>query len=235
MTLALEQAYCAASPFSRLDPRWKLAALLPAAAAVATLRSPEAAGTSLALAVGLVFLARLPLRWYVWRVGVVAVFLGFFVVWMPEGLLPALAVLAKALAVVTLLLLVIATAPPEVNLKAAHALHVPGLFVQLLGMTYRYVHLLADEFGRLRLALRLRAYRNRADLHSYRTIGHVAGTLLVRGHERAERVGQAMRSRGFDGQYRLLTTFRTRPGDVLFCASVLAGFLLLWAIDVVRR
>jgi cobalt/nickel transport system permease protein len=235
MTLALEQSYCATSPLSRLDPRWKLATLLPAAAAVATLRSPEAAGTSLVLAAGLVLFARLPMRWYLRRVGVVAVFLAFFVVWMPDGLLPALAVMAKALAVVSLLLLVIATAPPEVNLKAAHALHVPGLFVQLLGMTHRYVHLLADEFGRLRLALRLRAYRNRADLHSYRTIGHVAGTLLVRGHERAERVGQAMRCRGFDGRYRLLTNFRTRPRDVLFCTSVLAGFLLLWAIDVVRR
>jgi cobalt/nickel transport system permease protein len=234
MTLAFDQPYCAASPFSRLDPRWKLLSLIAAAVAVATLRTPEAAGVALVLAVGLVAFARLPWAWYLRRVGIVALFLAFFVVWMPDGLLPALALLEKGLALVSLMLVLIATAPPEVNLKAAHSLHVPGLLVQLVGMTHRYTYLLADEFGRLRQALRLRGFRNRADLHSYRTVGHVAGTLLVRGHERAERVGQAMRCRGFDGRYRLLNTFRTHPRDVLFGAGVLGLFLLLWVIDLVR-
>jgi cobalt/nickel transport system permease protein len=58
----------------------------------------------------------------------------------------------------------------------------------------------------------------------------VAGALLVRSHERAERVGQAMRCRGFDGRFRSLTAFRTRPADVTFfllTAGAAAG-LLLW-------
>jgi cobalt/nickel transport system permease protein len=235
MTLRFDQPFHAGSPFGRLDPRWKMAALFPAAFAVATLRTPAAAGIALVLSVILVGLARLPWGWYLRRVGVVALFLGFFLVWVPNGVLPSLGLLAKALAVVSLVLLLLATAPPETNLKAAHALLVPGLLVQLLGMTYRYTHLLADEFGRLRQALRLRGYRNRADLHSYRTVGHVAGTLLVRGHERAERVSQAMRCRGFDGRYRVLTAFRTRPHDVAFCLGVWGLFSLLWVSDLVWR
>ena len=77
-------------------------------------------------------------------------------------------------------LVVLATAPPDATLKAAHALRVPGLIIQLALLTYRYLFLLADELGRLRTALRVRGYRNRMNRHSYRTVGHVAGTLLVR-------------------------------------------------------
>ena len=45
-------------------------------------------------------------------------------------------------------------------------------------------------------------------------MGQAAGTLLVRGYERSERVAQAMRCRGFDGCFRALATFRTRWSDV---------------------
>ena len=91
------------------------------------------------------------------------------------------------------------------------------------------------EFGRLRTALRVRGYRNRMTVHSYRTIAHVAGTLLVRGAERADRVGQAMRCRGFDGRFRSLTEFHTRPADVAaFLATVAVALgLLVW--DVLSR
>ena len=40
------------------------------------------------------------------------------------------------------------------------------------------------------------------------TLGQVSGTLLVKAYERAESVGQAMRCRGFDGQFRALAQFR---------------------------
>src|SRR5207302_4583571 len=129
----------------------------------------------------------------------------------------------KALTVITLVVVLMATAPLNVTLQAAHALHVPGLLVQLAMLTQRYLFLLSAELARLRVALRVRGYRNRATRHSYRTVGHIAGTLLVRGYERAERVGQAMRCRGFDGQFRSLAAFRTRPVDVLAFVLIVAG------------
>jgi len=133
------------------------------------------------------------------------------------------------------MLVLLASAPLEDTLKAAHALRVPGLLVQLAVLTYRYVFVLAGELARLRVALRVRGYRNRANRHSYRTIGHVAGALLVRGYERAERVGQAMRCRGFTGRFHSLAEFRTTATDVAAFALVVgcAGALLAW--DVLRR
>ena len=147
-----------------------------------------------------------------------------------HGALVALLLALKAVALVTLSLVLLATGPLDATLKAAHSLRVPGLLIQLALLSYRYLFVLADELIRLRRALRVRGFRNRANRHSYRTIGQVCGTLLARGVERAERVHHAMRCRGFDGRFRSLTQFRTRTADVaafLLIASAAAG-LLAW-------
>jgi cobalt/nickel transport system permease protein len=149
----------------------------------------------------------------------------------PRGFLVALVVAGKALTMISLMLVLLATAPLEATLKAARSLGVPGVLVQVALLTYRYLFLLADELGRLRIALRVRGYRNRANRHSYRTLGHVAGTLLVRGYERAERVGQAMRCRGFDGRFRTLTAFRTTAADLLAFGLLLLIVGLIWWLD----
>jgi cobalt/nickel transport system permease protein len=142
--------------------------------------------------------------------------------------------LCKAVAIVVLALVVLATAPLDATLKAAHALHVPGLLVQLTLLSYRYFFVLAEEFGRMRIALRVRGYRNRMNLHSYRTIGVVMGTLLVRGWERGERVGHAMRCRGYDGRFRSLSEFRTTAADLLMFFAVSAGAVGICILDWAR-
>jgi cobalt/nickel transport system permease protein len=249
MTLAFDLPGSPPSPLSRLDPRWKLAALLPAAGVAAALHTIPPAVAAVLGSWLLVAVARLPLRRYLVRLGVMALFLALFVGFLPflphqgetpwtvgpfsvspRGVELAVLISLKAIAVLTLVFVLWATAPWEVTLKAAHALRVPGLLVQLLALTYRYLFLLVEEMGRLRIALRVRGYRNRATLHSYRTVGHVAGTLLVRSGERAERVGQAMRCRGFDGRFRSLVEFRTQAADVLACGVILgaAAALMLW-------
>jgi cobalt/nickel transport system permease protein len=134
-------------------------------------------------------------------------------------------------ALLTLMLVLLATTPLSSICNAAGALYFPRLLVLLILLTYRYVFLLLEEFGRLRIALRVRGFRNRANLHSYRTIGQVAGTLLVRSHERSERVGQAMAARGFDGTYRTLQEFTTKPSDVLVFASIVGYAFVLAGWD----
>jgi cobalt/nickel transport system permease protein len=147
------------------------------------------------------------------------------------GVETALILLCKAIAIVLLALVVLATAPLDATLKAAHALHVPGLLAQLALLSYRYLFVLAEELGRMRIALRVRGYRNRMNFHSYRTIGVVTGALLVRGWERGERVGQAMRCRGFDGRFRSLSAFRTSTADLLMFFAVSASAAGICVLD----
>jgi cobalt/nickel transport system permease protein len=232
------------------DPRWKLAAAVVCVGLVLTLRHPGPAFLALAGSLALATIAGLPHRLLRTRLGIVAAALAFFVVPLPlllrgagpawevgpvtvsaHGLRAALLILCKGLAVATLLLTALATTPAGATLKAAHALRVPGLLVQLGVLTYRYAFVLGDELARLRVALRVRGFRNRPTRHGYRTVGHVAGTLLVRGHDRAERVGQAMRCRGFDGRFRSLAEFRTRPADVALFVALAAGAAALAGWD----
>ena len=254
MTLAFDLPPAADSCLSRMDPRCKLAALVPAAVLVALVRTVPAAAAALLAALLLAEAARLPRGWLVRRLAWTALLIALFLVWLlflpdPNGVVYHVAgvnisqtglerfgaVTLKTLAVVTLMLIVLATAPLHDTLKAAQCLRVPGLFVQLALLTFRYVFLLAEEFVRLRTALRVRGFRNLADMHSWRTVGLAAGTLLVRGSERAERVSQAMRCRGFDGTFRSLHDFRARWQDIALAAALLlmAGGLLGW--DVWRR
>jgi cobalt/nickel transport system permease protein len=250
MTLAFSVPSPTSSFLSRLDPRWKLAALLLFAAVAATLHTLGVAAVALASALLLALLARLPLRWFLQRLGAAALFFALFALPLPwllggdgpgwswgpirlswHGVESALLLTAKAITLVTLFLTAQATAPLETTLKAAHALRIPGLLVQLGLLTYRYVFVFADELRRLRIALRVRGFRNRARRHSYRTAGHIAGTLLVRGYEHAERVGQAMRCRGFDGQFRSLTMFTTRSTDIVAFLLLVASAAALAAWD----
>lgn len=254
MTPGFDVILVQGSVIGRMDPRWKLVSLTVAAFSIAFHRALPPALVALLLAWLLVLIGRIPQAWFARRAGMVALFVGLFVVWLPfmgegpackgpaweigplqlskAGSLQGLHVLIKALAIFSLMLVVWSTAAVESTMKAAHALHVPGLVVQLLALTYRYIFLVGEELRRLRIALRARGYRNRANLHSYKTIGHVAGSLLVRGYERAERVSQAMRCRAFDGNFRSLADFQTRRADVAFFAGVvvLAGALLTWDI-----
>jgi cobalt/nickel transport system permease protein len=226
------------SPLRRLDPRWRLAGLLLALAAVAVVQTPAGAGVALVGALLLAWLARLPVRWYLGKLAALAGFLALFVVPLPllvpgswlEGLRLAGLIAGKATAAFTVVLVLLTSGPLDTTLKAARALRAPGLLVQLALLTYRYLFVLLDELDRLRVALRVRGFRNRMSWHSYRVVGAVTGTLLVRGHERAERVAQAMRCRGFDGTFRSLAAFGTRAADVLAflgLAAAAAGVIVL--------
>jgi cobalt/nickel transport system permease protein len=247
MKQTLDLPQCFHSPLGRFDPRWKLAALIPATLAAPLLQSLVPALTAFLLAIVLVILARIPWPWLGRRLAVLALFLAFFLLWLPfavpgetwdlgpvsvsrPGLALAGLLLLKAFTIVILMLALWTTAPMTSTLKAAHALRCPGLTVQLVVLTYRYLFVLLEELGRLRIALRVRGYRHRANLHSYRTVGHVTGTLLLRSYEQAERVGQAMRCRGFDGRFRSLADLQTRFSDVVWFLAIIltAAGLLIW-------
>jgi cobalt/nickel transport system permease protein len=225
MTLAFDPPPVGDSVLAGLDPRWRLAALVIAASAAAVPRTVSAAAAAFAGAMLLAIVARLPTRWVLRRYAALAVFLGPFMVLLPvlqgaEGARLALQVSLKGFAVVTIALVLLATAPLPTTLHAAQRLWVPGIVVQVALHSYRYVFVLTDELGRLRRALRARGFRARPDRRTYRTAGHLVGTLLIRGSERAEGVARAMRCRAFDGRYRSLTEFRTRARDVVFFAAV---------------
>jgi cobalt/nickel transport system permease protein len=249
MTLAFDLPSCPNSLITRLDARWKLAGVLLAVALLAPLTSPGPALSALAGALLVAWIARVPLGWYLRRLGTSLALFTLFLIWLPlvvepghdvwdlgwlqisvTGTIRLLALSAKLCALISLVLVLLATTPLPELFKAAQALYIPRIIVHVSLLTYRYVYLVAEEFARLRLALRVRGFRNQASVHSYRTVGQVAGTLLVRSEERAERVGRAMECRGFTGAMHTLNEFATTLRDVvgfMVCVGI-AGSLLAW-------
>ena len=223
--------------------------MICAGAITGVLRTPATVSVAFLGALFIASLARLPLRWYLSRIAVLFFALGLFLIVLPLadhgdesrwhiglisisplGIRVVVILLLKAMALLSLVLAAAASAPVNVHLKALHALRVPSLIIQLASLTFRYLSVLEEEFTRIRIALRVRGYRSRSAITSLRIAGHVGGMLLLRASERAERVSHALRCRGFDGKFRALTAFHTRPLDVFFfvtLASVSIG-LLAW-------
>lgn len=249
MTLAFRDPSIPDSPVARWDPRWKLTALLVAGAAAVGLQSPAVASVAVAVAVGLALIARVPVAAIAGRAGLLLLGVAAFVALIPltrpatdpgwdlgwvhvsePGLAAAAAVALRVTAVGLLALVLVRTAPLSRTLAAAHALRVPGVVVQVANLAYRYTFLLASETRRTRVALRARGFRPATTAHSYRTVGHAVGSLLVRSGDRADRVADAMRCRGFDGTYRCPLGFRTTAADVLgFALAVAASTALVLA------
>ncbi|MFW5792080.1 MAG: energy-coupling factor transporter transmembrane component T family protein, partial [Desulfohalobiaceae bacterium] len=92
-----------------------------------------------------------------------------------------------------------------------------------------------QEYLRLRRAMKTRAFRPRTNLHTYRSYGHLLGMLFVRSFDRAERVHQAMRCRGFKGRFYSLTEFSLTSRDVVFGLACMVLTATLIVFELWRR
>lgn len=200
----------------RLDPAVKLIALLAFVAAVAvTPRRAVPAITVLATLLGVVAVAaRVPVGAVVRRVLVVGPFLlvaamlpligegertalGPFSVSV-DGSWAAWGIASKAVLGATASVLLTATTPLPDLLRGLTRLRVPRVVVSIIAFMVRYLELIVDEVGRMRMAMAARGHAPRW-LWQSRAAATAVGTVFVRTYERGERVHQAMLARGFTG------------------------------------
>ena len=232
------------SPLHRLAPECKTAAVAGFAAAVAV--TPGEAGWAfgayaLALAVA-ALIGRIPFRFILVRLAAVLPFVLFaflipFVssgerveilgVWMSRpGLWAAWGIIAKAgLGAGAGILLTAVTEVPEI-IRGLRRLRVPAALVSIAGFMVRYLELIAEELGRMRIAMATRGWRGRG-MRSVRPLAAAAGTMFVRSYERGERVHAAMLARGYTGE---MPDIAGRPTPLSHWLA--AGVLPLWGAAV---
>lgn len=152
-----------------------------------------------------------------------------------EGLWRAVILACKVTASVLLISLLFSRCDPLHFGIALRGLYVPESLVRLFISVVRYLAMIQPEFSRLRESMRMRAFRPRSNWHTWRSYGYLLGMLLVRAMERAERVEEAMRLRGYAG--RIPRVPLPRPDGMDWWAGVClmggAGLIFLW--DVVWR
>lgn len=149
-----------------------------------------------------------------------------------EGVHQAAKIVLTANAVVLALLALVGTIEPVRLGQALLGLGAPEKLARMLLLTARYVGVLHAEYARLRLAMRARAFRPASTLHTWRSIGYLFGMLLVRSFERAERISDAMKCRGFTSRFPTADFAPPSAGDWAFAAAVSAPLLLLVALEV---
>ena len=136
----------------------------------------------------------------------------------------ALAVALKGYCAVLLLTFLTAVTPLPDLLWALERLRSPAALNLILGLMYRYTTLLAEEHQRL---TRARESRTAAPLGFGQFTAlqaRHAGSVLLRGWDRAERIHQAMLARGFTGSWPAREHRPFGLGDLLFLLVAVAVF-----------
>lgn len=233
-----------------LDPRLRLCMVAGFALVVSQLSSFAALGLALSASLALLGLSGQRIRPTLRRMASMDGFILFMLVLLPfttpgttlftlwgfsasrEGLAQALDILLTANAVVLMVLVLLGTLEPVTLGHALGRIGAPLALVHLLLFTLRYISVLEQEYGRMRQAMRARAFSAGTNLHTLTSLGYLVGMLLVRAHDRSARILQAMKCRGFDGQLPLIDEMRLRRSDVLAALGFAVLIVTLIVIEV---
>ena len=236
------------SPLHRFDPRAKLLSAAALAFAFASLQSITAGFAAFAFSLWLTGMAWLPFFQVAKRLALVNGFIIFLWIVLPfsapgetvftwwhleataEGIRLAGLITLKSNAILLAIISLVATSPVPALGQALSSLKIPEKLTFLLLISYRYLHVIQEEYGRLRTAAKVRCFRPSTNLHTYRTFGHLVAMVFIKSFERGKRVHQAMLLRGFQGRFHTLQNFRLCTTDWflvcgLFAAAI--GILLL--------
>lgn len=144
-------------------------------------------------------------------------------VYLSGGWISLFSILIKFFLTVLAAFIVIATTGMDRIASALRMLRVPRIFVLQLLLTYRYISVLMEETART-----IQAYNLRDPFHKGirpGVWGSLAGNLLLRTYERAQRLYLAMVQRGFKGEYNTGSNRRMRMKDVLYLCGWSLFFL----------
>lgn len=149
-----------------------------------------------------------------------------------EGLELVLLVALKANAIFLVFVALVASMDFPTMGHALERLGAPSKLTFLFLFTYRYVHVIAEEWQRLHTAARLRGFVPHTNLHTYRTVGHLLGMVLVNSFDRAGRVYQAMLLRGFCERFTSVRQFTWKRLDGVMATVWLGVVMALVATDL---
>ncbi len=130
---------------------------------------------------------------------------------------------------VSLVVLLLLTTRLSHLLKALKVLWIPQMFTFILGMTYRYIHLLLRLVQDIHLAKKSRVIRKTSVKEGQKWVASQMGSVLSKSLLISEEVYSAMLSRGYTKEVRILDTFRLKKADYLWmCFSIMTTAFILW-------
>ena len=233
----------------RLDPRAKLVATLTFIVTVVSFPKHEITGLLpfFLFPVLLISLGDIPVKFILKKVLLVssfAVFIGIFnplldrqvsssflgvpISW---GWISFFSIMLKFFLTIASALLLIATTSFPGICHSLQKIGMPDIFVSQLLFLYRYIFVLVEEAMKIVRARDMRSFNKKG--HNMKTFTHLIGTLFLRTMERAERVYQAMLSRGFNGRLHAMKPYGFRAVDAAFLFTTIVLLYLFRTYDIV--
>ena len=223
MNLDLEAYVHLNSPLHRWEPRYKLMGLFTLCFAFALVEDLRLLPAMVGVTALLYGVSQLPLSFLLSRIcypgwfilGVVLLLpllSGDTVIWQwgalalrQEGSMAAILIVCRFFSIFTLGLVLLATSPFLITVKAMRSLGLPAILADMMLLTYRYLQDLGATLITMKRAMNLRGFQRRHRQLSLvpaiqRDLGLFAsliGTLLVRSYEQSERIYKAMCLRGY--------------------------------------
>lgn len=139
-----------------------------------------------------------------------------------QGLEAAGLIVSRVAVSISIVVLLTLTTPWTKLMAALRALWVPRLFIQVVGMAYRYIFHLLGSVDDMYTARKSRMVGSENDYRAGRSfVAASAGALVGKAHALSEEVHMAMLSRGYTGQAQTMESFRVRWGEVAWVAGCL--------------
>ena len=225
-------------PLSRLDPRAPLLVTVLLSVLVASFPRGEAVALVpfLAWPVAIASLAAVPLRPFLRALLVPLPFVllaalpALVVAPGAEGRAIALSVLLRFLVTATSALLLAAVWGLPALAWGMERLGAPAVLVTQLLVLWRYLFVLGEEAMRMDQARTMRTFGRRG--RELSLAGPFLGTLLLRSHDRAERIDRALRARAFTGSFPALRSWRFGAGAAAFLIAWSAALVLFRLVNV---
>jgi cobalt/nickel transport system permease protein len=245
----LETGTITDSLIERLDPRIKIVLVLLFSTLTAVSQKLSVILFVFAISLIAFILANIPMKDAVKRLIPVNMFILFLWFFLPftvkgdtifsisglpisqEGIHLAAMITLKSNVIMVILIVLILSTQITTIAHAMHELKVPNKLVHIFFFTIRYIHVIHNEYLRLSNSMKIRSFKPKTNFHTYRTYAYMVGILLVRSLDRAKRVNQAMRCRGFNGNLYSLSTFSIRKTDKLIFISVMLLILFLGIME----
>lgn len=234
------------SPVHRMDPRVRLGAAVVLSFTTSFMENTIALAWAFGASVLLILVSRISAAHTAKRF--VSVFGFFLLIWIilpptypgeaifhvsgvgfaREGIHICLVITLKGLTIFLMFTALVATIPVSFFAQALSFFRVPNKLILLLMLTHRYLFVMDQEFKRLYRAARLRAFRPKTSMHTYKTYAYLLGMLFVRAHERSIRVSRSMRVRGFTGRFPGIAQWRFSVYDRIWLF-----FFLFWVTGLI--
>lgn len=146
-----------------------------------------------------------------------------------QGIDTAILFFMRVLLSVSFVTLLVLTTRHHVLLKTLRIFGVPQIFVMTMGMTYRYIHLFLEIVQNTFTAIKSRVGFVSSGRSGRRIAAANMAGLWLKSYRLQSQVYDAMLSRGFTGEPKVLESFRIRKTDIcMLVFSIIVSTGTIW-------